>query len=404
MLEEQPIDKPSIINTVENDAIICVDSPSPDTYTNQVVIEDEETLMEGFVPISQSPSTTPLNSPSQNFNSIPLLKKLDKRPIESSDSILDIPSKKSKDYTESVARGYLCLAKFREWKNNDGSYFPISVINLCNYLRVKMLTNNIKSLDWNINALGKYQKNVLNIQNWNDVRFHQDVRDLLNQIRKEKMSNVKKVNEINANGEDLIKKMKGRDSSVLSSSSGSSSPSPTPLLSDNRKKKRLTRSKSAYDRMKPSSNDQEIIQNFDSASVAPFPFPQMQVSDVDLPYESMISLLSTQDDVDVSSTSIDFWKGVGVSNEIIQEDEAEPESFKSCYERSLSILKSLYANHCSFHPDGCVLLPDDLHFVLSDTHYRRWALLCASGDDVVETDLPVAEELDEFSKKHAVKV
>ncbi|CAG8819265.1 21999_t:CDS:2, partial [Racocetra persica] len=95
---------------------------------------------------------------------------------------------------------------------------------------------------------------------------------------------------------------------------------------------------------------------------------------------------------------------IGVQKEIMRKDEeVEPESFKSSYERSLSILKSLYANHCSFHPDGCVLLPDDFHFVLSDTHYRRWALLCASGDDFVETDLPVAEELEEFSKRHAVK-
>ncbi|CAG8609383.1 3568_t:CDS:2, partial [Racocetra fulgida] len=378
MLEEQPVDNPSTINLVENGPIICVDSPLPDTSTDQIVIEDEETLMEGFVTISQSPSTTPLNSPPQNFNAITLPKKLDKRSIDLSDLILDNPSKKSKDYTESVARGYLYLAKFREWKNNDGSYFPISVMNLCNYLRVKMLTNNIKSLDWNIGALGKYQKNVLNIQNWNDIRLHQDVRDLMNQIREEKMrvGNVKKINGNNANGENKIKKMKGKDSSVLSSYSGSSSPSPTPLSNDNRKKKRLARSKSAYDRVKSSSNDHEIIQNFGSASVAPFPFPQMQFSGVDLPYvikyipecegteishtmlsvsgessqtpipeESMISLISTQDNVDVSSTSIE----IGVQKEIIREDEE------------------------------------------------------ASGDDFVETDLPVAEELDEFSKRHAVK-
>ncbi|CAG8540618.1 8613_t:CDS:2 [Scutellospora calospora] len=66
--------------------------------------------------------------------------------------------------------------------------------------------------------------------------------------------------------------------------------------------------------------------------------------------------------------------------------------------RSFSVLKSLYTKHCSFHPDGCVLLPEDLHFVLNDTLYRHWALLCASDDDIDETDLPVAEELDEFSK------
>lgn len=499
MLEGQPIDKPSSISSIETNNAIYIDSPSPDASIDQIGLEDEEFIIDDFN-FPASSSTTPLNSPPSNFKSINLSTKLNKRSINLLDSILDNPSKKSRDYSESVARGYLCLAKLREWINDDGSYFPISVINLCNYLRVKMITNNAKSLDWNVNALCKYQKNVLNIQNWNDVRFHHDVKDLMNQIREKKIKddNIKKEDDINTN----IEKMKGKDATSSSESSSSpsptpslidnrkkrhltrsnsvvyndvntnsesmkekdatssselsSSPSPTPSLSDNRKKRRLTRSNSVYDHVNSSSNDQEIIPNFDSANIAPFPFPQIQLPRIDLPYvikyipecniinmfpiqkslneeseisqtissansdssqttiseESMISLISTHDVVNVSTISIDHHpqlltlspKGIDEQKEIIQEDVNEPKSFKSRYERSLSILKSLYANHCDFHPGGCVLLPDDHHFVLNDSLYRHWALLCASGDDIVETDLPVADELDEFSKSHAIKV
>ncbi|CAG8757844.1 10218_t:CDS:2 [Dentiscutata erythropus] len=422
------------MNSFGNDNIIYIDSPSPSI--DQIVTEDEESMIEDFnsmpLCLPTSSSTTPLNSPPPNFNS----RKLNKRSINLSDSILDKPSKKSKDYSEYVARGYLCLAKFREWKNNDGSYFPISVMNLCNYLRVKMLTNNVKSLDWNINALSKYQKNVLNIQNWTDVKFHKDVKDLMDQIREDKMK------------DDNIKKKVDETSSNIE-----------------RTKEKDTASS-------------RIIPIFDPASVTsiapfPFPIPQIQFPCVDIPYvikyipdcnfinmfptqksldersevsytmsstnsdtsqipiteepvisqipiteESVISLISTQDVVDVSSAQIDYypqiftvshkdhWKGNDEQKEQkeIQEDVNEPESFKSCYERSLSILKSLYEDHCDFHPDGCVLLPDDLHFVLNDTLYRHWALLCASGDDFVETELPVSNELEEFSKSHAVKI
>ncbi|RIB28810.1 hypothetical protein C2G38_1361895 [Gigaspora rosea] len=327
MLEGQSVDKPSSISSFGTNNIIYIDSPSPDVSIDQIGLEDEEFIIEDFNSPTSS-STTPLNSPPQNFKSITLSTKLNKQPIDLSDSILDNPSKKSRDYSESVARGYLCLAKFKEWKNDDGSYFPISVINLCNYLRVKMLTNNAKSLDWNINALSKYQKNVLNIQNWNDIRFHQDVKDLINQIREEKIKddNIKKDDDINTNiermkGKDAtsssesssspsptpslsdnrkkrhltrsnsvyddvnntnVEKMKGKD--ATSSSELSSSPSPTPSLTDNRKKRRLTRSNSVYDHVNSSSNDQEIIPNFDSANIAPFPFPQIQLPNVDLPY------------------------------------------------------------------------------------------------------------------------
>ncbi|KAF0529158.1 hypothetical protein F8M41_012849 [Gigaspora margarita] len=438
MLEGQPIDKPSSISSIETNNAIYIDSPSPDASIDQIGLEDEEFIIDDFN-FPASSSTTPLNSPPSNFKSINLSTKLNKRSINLLDSILDNPSKKSRDYSESVARGYLCLAKLREWINDDGSYFPISVINLCNYLRVKMITNNAKSLDWNVNALCKYQKNVLNIQNWNDVRFHHDVKDLMNQIREKKIKddNIKKEDDINTN----IEKMKGKD--ATSSSESSSSPSPTPSLIDNRKKRHLTRSNSVvYNDVNTNSESMKEKDATSSSELSSSPSPTPSLSDnrkkrrltrsnneeseisqtissansdssqTTISEESMISLISTHDVVNVSTISIDHHpqlltlspKGIDEQKEIIQEDVNEPKSFKSRYERSLSILKSLYANHCDFHPGGCVLLPDDHHFVLNDSLYRHWALLCASGDDIVETDLPVADELDEFSKSHAIKV
>ncbi|CAG8610279.1 4556_t:CDS:2, partial [Diversispora eburnea] len=60
--------------------------------------------------------------------------------------------KKKKEYGETVSRSYILLAEQKGWKNPDNSLFPISSTNLCNYIRVKMATNNPKSIEWYINA------------------------------------------------------------------------------------------------------------------------------------------------------------------------------------------------------------------------------------------------------------
>ncbi|CAG8785930.1 2322_t:CDS:1, partial [Racocetra fulgida] len=130
--------------------------------------------------------------PSSNFSGTTLAQNLSLQGIASSTRLGDASgtssdsadsSKKTKEYSENVAKSYAALAEPKGWKNPDNSLFPISVNNLCNFLRVKMATNNSRSLDWYIGGLHRYQKNVLKIQNWDDVRKHPSVKSLLNQLK-----------------------------------------------------------------------------------------------------------------------------------------------------------------------------------------------------------------------------
>jgi len=102
---------------------------------------------------------------------------------DSADSEGRRSKKKSIPYYETVGRSYKALAEEKGWKNPDNTIFPISVTNLCNYVRVKKDTNNSKSVDWYIAALKKYQELVLNIKDWDEVRKHPEVKQLMSQIK-----------------------------------------------------------------------------------------------------------------------------------------------------------------------------------------------------------------------------
>jgi hypothetical protein len=125
---------------------------------------------------------------------------------DSADSEGRRSKKKSIPYYESVGRSYKALAEERGWKNQDSTIFPISVTNLCNYVRVKKDTNNSKSVDWYIAALKKYQETVLNIKDWDEVRKHSEVKTLMNQIKDEGNSKIG----VNASPGTLSGKDKGK--------------------------------------------------------------------------------------------------------------------------------------------------------------------------------------------------
>lgn len=141
--------------------------------------DSEEILAEGAaLPSSNFSGTLAQNLSLQGIASSTRLGDASGTSSDSADSL-----KKTKEYSENVAKSYVALAEPKGWKNPDNTLFPISVNNLCNFLRVKMATNNSRSLDWYIGGLHRYQKNVLKIQEWDEVRKHPSVKNLLNQLK-----------------------------------------------------------------------------------------------------------------------------------------------------------------------------------------------------------------------------
>ena len=85
-------------------------------------------------------------------------------------------------YFEQVGRSYANLAHDRNWRNADGSVYPISVEHLKEYIILKHESGNMKSVLWHIGGLKKYQTEVLKFKKWDEVRNHPDVSQLLAEL------------------------------------------------------------------------------------------------------------------------------------------------------------------------------------------------------------------------------
>ncbi|CAG8777592.1 16872_t:CDS:2 [Dentiscutata erythropus] len=331
-------------------------------------------------------------------------------------------AKKTKEYSETVAKSYAALAEQKGWKNPDNTLFPISLNNLCNFLRVKMATNNSRSLDWYIGGLHRYQKNVLNIQNWDDVRRHPSVKELLSQLKAENkprsgresppgtpekgkrnkqtiddnscFESVKSTPEVGSISIDLSKPLSPIDSKISTESileyRGPSLSSSKPLIDP-------------FSSIKLDNENIIISQEYDSTVSKPNSAEK---------FDPMVVSNSDDDDLEISNARggyIATPKRRRKDNDNLHEanqvdDDDEPESFKSRYEKALATLKIKYKNCCRYHPEGCFLLNNNRHFILNERLYRRWAALCASGDDINTNLLPSAPELDEFSEENAVQL
>ncbi|GBC00693.1 hypothetical protein RclHR1_03940019 [Rhizophagus clarus] len=339
--------------------------------------------------------------------------------------------KKSIPYYESVGRSYKILAEEKGWKNQDNTIFPISVTNLCNYVRVKKDTNNSKSVDWYIAALKKYQELVLNIKGWDEVRKHPEVKQLMSQIKDSNSKIGSDTSPGTPSGKD-----KGK---------GNTEQSIVEIKKDN---SGFPKSNEVNPQLRPFSS--LSLQNFSSTNQTPGPaetalallgseFNPFPVDDDPLGIrESILSKKlvddayeftnyepkynSTFDQMSASDDDEDYVppKKSSSARGYIPDrkrrrkryldseshsDDDEPESFKSRYETSLSILKSKYMDACKNHPGGCYPIENGKHFVLNDKLFRRWASLCASGDDVNEDSLPYSEELEkDFSELGSISV
>ncbi|RIB19090.1 hypothetical protein C2G38_2036347 [Gigaspora rosea] len=330
-------------------------------------------------------------------------------------------SKKTKEYSESVAKSYVVLAEQNGWKNPDSTIFPISLNNLCNFLRVKMATNNSRSLDWYIGGLNRYQKNVLKIQDWDDVRKHPNVKELLNQLKgenkprngresppgtPEKGKRIKQVVDNNGYFEagsisiDLSKSSSPIDSKISTESileyRGPSLSSSKPIIDVGI---------NPFSSIKSDGESIIISQEYDPTASKPNSAEK---------YDPMVVSNSDDDDMGPPKKNNNNNARGGYiatpkrrrkdSDNLHEANQDEPESFKSRYEKALATLKIKYKNCCKYHPEGCVLLNNNRHFALNDRLYRRWAALCASGDDINTNLLPSAPELAEFFEENAVQI
>ncbi|CAG8497128.1 4637_t:CDS:2 [Acaulospora colombiana] len=90
------------------------------------------------------------------------------------------------EFANKTMRAYIILAESRGWKNADGSIFPISVTNLCNYICTKKSTNSLKSIKWYLTGFKKYHQNLFHNREWDAACKHPDVINLLNECKTER--------------------------------------------------------------------------------------------------------------------------------------------------------------------------------------------------------------------------
>ncbi|CAG8435861.1 13398_t:CDS:2 [Rhizophagus irregularis] len=409
-LSSTSLSTPKPHNTTKNLVTPNTGSTIDESDTEEVVVEGVSagplSLPGSFTAHSQALSTSP------NLNQNLILQKvanvkngsdLSGASSDSADSEAR-SKKKSIPYYESVGRSYKSLADEKGWKNPDNTIFPISVTNLCNYVRVKKDTNNSKSVDWYIAALKKYQELVLNIKDWDEVRKHPEVKQLMSQIK-----------EINSKI--------GSDTSPGTPSSkdkgkGNTEQSIIEIKKDN---SGFPKTNEIITQFGSFSNIS--FQNFSSTNQPPGPaetalallgseFNPFLVDDDSLGRRDLLTKKlvddtyeftnyepkynSTFDQMSASDDDEDYVPPKRRRKRYLDSeshsDDDEPESFKSRYETSLSILKSKYMDTCKNHPGGCYQIENGKHFVLNDKIFRRWASLCVYS-------LPYSEELEkDFSE------
>ncbi|CAB4443017.1 unnamed protein product [Rhizophagus irregularis] len=426
-LSSTSLSTPKPHNTTKNLVTPNTGSTIDESDTEEVVVEGVSagplSLPGSFTSHSQALSTSP------NLNQNLILQKvanvkngsdLSGASSDSADSEAR-SKKKSIPYYESVGRSYKSLADEKGWKNPDNTIFPISVTNLCNYVRVKKDTNNSKSVDWYIAALKKYQELVLNIKDWDEVRKHPEVKQLMSQIKEinskigsdtspgtpsskdkgkgnteQSIIEIKKDNSGFPKTNEIITQF-GSFSNITFQKFSSTNQPPGPaetalallgsefnpfLVDDDSLGRRDLLTKKLVD-------DAYEFTNYDNST-----FDQMSASDDDEDYVPPKKSSSARGYIPDRKRRRKRY----LDSESHSDDD-ETESFKSRYETSLSILKSKYMDACKNHPSGCYQIENGKHFVLNDKIFRRWASLCASGDDVNEDSLPYSEELEkDFSE------
>ncbi|CAG8622481.1 7120_t:CDS:2 [Funneliformis mosseae] len=409
---------------------------TPSTGSTIDESDTEEVVVEG---VAAGVAAIPLNIPGSSFTPTlhPIVSgvkssgDLSGASSDSADSEAKKLRKKSLPYYESVGRSFRILAEERGWRNADNSIFPISVTNLCNYVRVKKDTNNSKSVDWYIAALKKYQELVLNVKDWDEVRKHPEVKRLMSQIKVEGNSKIggdssplapsgkdkgkgngeRSIIEINKNNSEFPHSNKvnpqfGSYSNLSLQTFSSTNKFPGPA-------------ETALALLGPFMVDDDSIGRKDSILSKKL---VDETLDFDTPnYEPSTSKFTSRlvDPMVISASDDDedYVPPKKSSRGYIPDrkrrrkrlldseshsDDDEPESFKSRYENSLSVLKSKYVDSCKNHPNGCYPVKTGKHFVLNDRLFRRWASLCASGDDVNEDSLPYSDELEkDFSELKA---
>lgn len=144
-------------------------------------------------PIDSEVSSITLNSNNNTIDTIDSNINAIEDDINTADSITTKTNRKKSNkkprtkisFAERTTRSYILLAQPHEWKNSDGSMFPISVKNLCNYIQIKRSTNNLKSIEWYLTGFRRFHEEMFNNNEWDKTRKHPDVMKLLEEKKLE---------------------------------------------------------------------------------------------------------------------------------------------------------------------------------------------------------------------------
>ncbi|CAG8519097.1 17080_t:CDS:2 [Acaulospora morrowiae] len=296
------------------------------------------------------------------------------------------------EFADKTMRAYIILAESCGWKNVDGTIFPISVANLCNYIRTKKSTNNLQSIKWYLTGFKKYHQNFLHNREWDAVCKHPDVIDLLNEHETEETT--KRAHGISNN--ENLEKSKIREQQSI----------------NGYKKSVEFFTELEFPSVNFEFSEKQICGSQGLQSLGSIPtFMNGIIS------QSTSVIVNTTESNDEEREMCEDSPQVGngsprksialrrshrIGNSKSEDLYEEPLSFRSRFKAALVGLKAKYSGHCSHHPKGCFLVGKNRHFIITDQLFKRWASLCASGEDVTINHLPDSEDLTEFSVKNAV--
>ncbi|KAG9307044.1 hypothetical protein G9A89_016872 [Geosiphon pyriformis] len=265
-------------------------------------------------------------------------------------------SKKSR--SEIVGHAYERLAAANEWKNRDGSIFPVSAKNLANYIRLKANTNKISSIEWWLYCLGKYQKEAHGLRtSWELARDDPKVQYELRKIKH------------NNSDEDVFESLNKKEN--VDPNSLRLAETEKRLLKNNRKPHTIfageklnstQKSKLLKPRGKISlqvqGSSKPISKNEETLNLKKSTISRKTTQSIIKPEKQSITQASKQNDPINPEKTVDF---------------------KSKYEAILEALKDEYVNTCKYHPRGCFEFEDEGHLSLNEIMLRRWAycIVCA---------------------------
>ncbi|CAG8468941.1 1488_t:CDS:2 [Paraglomus brasilianum] len=324
-------------------------------------------------------------------------------------------------YFEHVGRSYANLAHDRNWRNADGSVYPISVEHLKEYIILKYESSNMKSVLWHVGALKRYQTEVLKFKRWDDVRNHPEIQQLLAELEESEAhksddGGITPLGVAQDRGKGKAEDLSLKAKRPVSRFDLSKRPAQTILAllgrtngEGNESLGNASGSNVAATAAEPRFEQGDSFMEGDDMEEDDT--SQRDQINGNIDYRALFQNDSDDSDyippskntlTDDSGNYMTVKRRKLRSESDSDSSEDGPESFKLRYDTALSILKSKYVNSCTKHLRGCFPIDERRHLLLDEKMIKRWATLIASGDDVIVESPPQFEEFPEFNTDRAV--